>query len=119
MSSSSANTDNTNNANNTPAVAVLASEVSDLRADIAKILAALPNASAPAATPKNQETVPTAAEEAFQIANLSYSLPSPSALAVSTVQSTRKAYAESGKLSLFNKPSQHPLFPARRFIPEP
>ena len=82
MSSSSATTDNTNNDNNTPNVAALALEVSDLRADIAKILDDLPNASAPVEPPKIQKTVPTAAEEAFKIAKISYYLPSPSALAV-------------------------------------
>lgn len=125
QSSSNSSSDNTpDTTTTTNRVAALETQVSDINDKLSQLLSTLQQPSSAAAPTTTPEAPPAAADpgsaaEKFKISNLSFSLPAPSASAVSSVLSIRQAYAESGKLTLFNKPGHLAQFPSRRFVPEP
>lgn len=97
-----------------------------LLAKVAALLANNSSPSAPAQPAASPVTVP--AEPAQAVAALStdvhrspnslhYSLPAPSAAAVSDVLAIKAAYAETGQLNRYLKPAVLAPFPSTRFVP--
>ena len=123
----------------------IVNKVNNLETQVAQILSLLQNrpaGTAPTATTAEEPAAPPATPAAEQPGSrapdagpaptplptahsvyadrrLQFTLPAPSAQGIADIVATRQLYGETGKLNLFQRPTNLAPFPSKRFIPEP